>query len=449
MLRFYLKEEYRRHAYIAKKFSLFVFPIYVLASSLFAAYFYDYILTIFSYGNFIKLTLMSSLLYGFGISSFEFLGRRRERFSLVNTSSILPLSTRKSYFYVFLRDIVYYTSLFIIPLYAGLLLGTFISSLHPLQVSYFTFSLFLSMLLGYSLGYLSFSLNGISRKAYYALLLSLLIYVALFFLNILPFPLEIFQREKDLLSLSIGAAISSLLIPLAYFLTPAELSEVERVAKNALSSYEKLFKNVLLGKIMEDAIRGGVVYKSLLTYFFPMLLLFIFVRMVNMAMATELYNSLSLSLMLALFSVVIYSWLTVIDDFRYFQTLPLTAADIIHAFIKAHLIIVSLISVPILIAFNIHTPHLLAPSLLLFYLTSLYLLSMVANISGYRINSMLFNPGIVLRFTVYTLIPGTILLITSIEPTTHALFIAMITGTAMIFITFHNFRDIKRKWMYF
>ena len=141
MLRFYLKEEYRRHAYIAKKFSLLVFPLYVLASSLFATYFYDYILAIFSYGNFIKLTLMSSLLYGFGVSSFEFLGRRRERFSLVNTSSILPLSTRKSYFYAFLRDIVYYTSLFIIPLYGGLLLGTFISSLTPLQVSYFTFSL--------------------------------------------------------------------------------------------------------------------------------------------------------------------------------------------------------------------------------------------------------------------------------------------------------------------
>ncbi len=449
MLEFYLREEYRHHIYIAKKFSLLIFPAYVFLSSLFASYFSTYIFSIFSYANFIKLMLISTLLYGFGVSSFEFLGRSGEKGSLLTISSLLPISPRKSYFYAFLRDIIYYSSLFILPLYLGLLAGTLISSLTVSQVSIFVLSLFVSMLIGYSLGYLSFALEGRSRLLYLIFIVSFLLYVLLFLLNIVPFTVELFQRGKESLWLGISIIVVASLIPAAYFLTPLERRRSERRRNFRYLLYLRIFHKPLLAKIMEDAVRGGVVYKSVLTYFFPMLLLFLFIRLINMAMNTQIYNSLSLSLMLSLFSVVIYSWLTVIEDFGYFQTLPFTASEIIYALIHVHIILISVISLPILIIFNVATPTLIFPSIALFYLTSLYLISLTANLSGYRINSMLFNPGIVLRFSIYTLIPGMILLVASTEISLLSIITMGITAGAMILVIIRNFRKIKEKWKYF
>jgi len=449
MLKFYLKEEYRRHVYVAKKISLLIYPLYVILSTLFASYFYDYIFRIISYHYFIKISLISSLIYGFGVSSFEFLGRAREKFTLIDASSVLPISSRKSYFYAFLRDVIYYTALFIIPLYAGLVLGTLISSLHLIQVSIFSLSLFLSMLIGYSLGYFSFSLEGISRHLYYIFLCGLLLYLLLFFLNVLPFPLEIFQREKELSWLLTSVGIIAALVTLAYFFTPREILPKKRVLSMMLPAYENIFKEPLLSKIIEDAIRGGILIKSIFTYFFPMVILFLFVRLINMAVGYSIYNSLSLSIILSLFSVVIYSWLSVLDDVRYMETLPLTAGDLIYGFIKAHIIITSIISIPLLIVFTWRNLILLPFSVALFYLTSLYLLSMVANLSGYKINSILFNPGIVFRFSLYTILPGMILLVASIQASTLSLILALITSVLMIIITFRNFISIKRRWKYF
>jgi len=449
MLKFYLKEEYRRHVYVAKRISLLIYPLYVIISTLFASYFYDYIFRIISYHYLIKISLISALIYGFGVSSFEFLGRAREKYTLLDASSILPISSRKSYFYAFLRDVIYYTALFIIPLYVGLVLGTLISSLHLIQVSIFSLSLFLSMLIGYSLGYFSFSLDGISRHLYYIFLCGLLLYLLLFFLNVLPFPLEIFQREKELLGLLISVGIIAALVPLAYFFTPMEILPKKRVLSMMLPTYENIFKEPLLSKIIEDSIRGGILIKSIFTYFFPMIILFLFVRFINMAVGYSIYNSLSLSIILSLFSVVIYSWLSVLDDLRYMETLPLTASDLIYGFIKAHIIITSIISIPILIVFTWRNLILLPFSVALFYLTSLYLLSMVANLSGYKINSILFNPGIVFRFSLYTILPGMILLVASIQASTLSLILALITSVLMIIITFRNFISIKRRWKYF
>lgn len=449
MLRFYLLEEYRRHAYIARKFSLFIFPVYIVISTLFAAYFLDYIFAIIPYPYFIKISLISSFIYGFGVSSFEFLGRSEEKFTLIDASMILPVSPRKSYLYVFLRDTLYYSLLFVLPLYAGLLLGTIFTSLSAGQVSVFVFSIFLSMWIGYSLGYLSFSLEGRSKFLYYALLAFLLIYLITFFWNIFLFPPEIFQRTKNILWLIISIFFILLFTAFAYFLAPTERRKNENYENFRLSLYQKLFKNVMLAKVMEDTVRGRIIVKSLFTYFFPMLLLFIFIKVINKVVSTASYNSLSLSIVLSLFSVVIYSWLTIMDDHRYMGILPVSASQLIYTLIKAYLLIISLISIPIIITFNLKTLTLLPASIALFYLNSLYLTSVVARIAGYRINSMLFNPGIVFRFSLYTFIPGVILLVSSIELNVYSFSLLLITICSMLFLIYLNLKKIKEKWLYF
>ena len=236
---------------------------------------------------------------------------------------------------------------------------------------------------------------------------------------------------------------------IAYVLTPNEIRDISRKRENSLKKYKRIFRDILLSKEMEDVVRGGIIVKSLFTYFLPMVLLFIFIKIINMSMGREVYNPLSLSVMLSIFSAVIYSWLTIMEDFGYMQTLPIRASDLVMTHIKAYFIIISIISIPIIILLNIHTISLLPFSLGLFYLNSTYLLFLTAYIAGPKITSLLFNPGIILRFSLYSIVPGMILVIGTFEKSIYALGIVILTASFMLFLTYINFKRIKKRWLYF
>ncbi len=449
MLKYYLIEEYRKHASIAKKYSLIVFPIYIIFFVTIGASFINDILLIFPYQQFILLTMLSTFIYGFGVSSFEFLGRGNERGTLARITSILPVEMKKSYFYLYLRDAIYYTLFFILPTIIGLIISIPFSTLNLLQILTFSLSLIISMFIGYSLGYFSFPLWYRNRKAYYFLITILLLYLILVIFSILPFPPAEFQIEKDPISLLFSFLPIILFLLLAYILTPREIRDVSKEKENSLKKYKRIFKDILLSKEMEDVIRGGIIVKSLFTYFLPMLLLFIFIKIINMSIGKEVYNPLSLSVMLSIFSAVIYSWLTIMEDFEYMQTLPLRASDVVLVHIKAYFIIITIISLPIIILLNLQTPSLLPFSIALFYLNSTYLLFLTAYIAGPKITSLLFNPGIILRFSLYSIVPGMILVIGTFEKSIYSITAVILTATFMLLVSYINFRRIKKKWIYF
>jgi len=449
MLRYYLVEEYRRHASIAKKYSLIVFPLYVIFFVAIGASFIKDILSIFPYSQFIVITMLSTFIYGFGVSSFEFLGRGTEKGTLAQIASILPMKTKKSYFYLFLRDAIYYTIFFIAPTFIGLFLSIPFSHLTYTQIIIFSLNLTISMFMGYSLGYLSFSLWYRKKLFYYIFLVFLLFYLFLVIFSIIPFPPAKFQIEGNMAFhiFSILFIIATSFI--AYEMTPDEIREYSKERKNALKEYYKVFGNVLLSKEMEDVIRGGIIIKSLFTYFLPMLLLFIFIKIINISIGREVYNPLSLSVMLSIFSAVIYSWLTIMEDFEYMQTLPLKASDIVMTHIKVYFIVITIISLPIIFLLNIHSLELFPISIGLFYLNSTYLLFLTAYIAGPKITSLLFNPGIIVRFSIYSIVPGMILVIGTFEQSPYSIMAVIITASFMILLTYINFKRIKRKWLYF
>ncbi len=449
MIKYYLIEEYRRHASIAKKYSLIVFPLYIIFFVAVGASFLNELFAIFPYKQFIIINTVSTFIYGFGVSSFEFLGRGKERASITTIIPYLPVSQKKNYFYLFLRDVIYYTLLFLIPTMIGLAISMPFSGLSIYQILIFSLTIFISMFLGYSLGYLSFSLWYRGRVLYYILLSTLLIYLSLVMLSISPFPPASFQISKNSQWLLISLVFIAIFSIAAYLLTPNELKDVLRKRGMALRKYEKVFKDIKLAKEMEDVMRGGIIIKSLFTYFLPMLLLLIFVKIINMSMGKSVYNPMSMAVMLSIFSAVIYSWLTILEDFGYYESLPLKASDVIKTHIASYLILISLISIPIIIGFSVNSLNLLPASLGLFYLNSIYLLSITAYIAGPKITSLLFNPGIVLKFSAYSIIPGMILVIGTFEISIYSIITVAITAAFMIFLTFYNFKRIERKWVYF
>ena len=448
MLKYYLIEEYRRHLSIARKYSFFIFPLYVIFFTFFGGIFINDVLEIFPYRTFIKIVMISIFIYGFGVGSFEFLGRSFEKFKLVNTSSILPVSNKRNYFYAFMRDAIYYTILFLIPTFAGLCLAMPFSSLKISQISFFTLSILLSMFIGYSSSYFSFSLYFRRKFFYYIFIISILAYLLLSF--IFPiFPTAEFQIKKDLVLLLYSVIAVIILVILGYFLTPEEFYEKIKIYKGRLWEYKKIFKDIIFAKDMEDVIRGQIIFKSILTYFFPMIILFIFVKILNLASSKNIYNPLSLSIMLSIFSTVVYSWLTIMDDYGYFSLLPVQGWDLILAHIKAHISIVSIISIPIIIFINLGALIYLIPSFLLFYLNCIYLLSVTAYLAGYRVTSLLFDPEIIMKFSIYSVVPGIVLMISSIGESFFSLISLFITSLFMIILTVFNFKNAKKKWIYF
>ncbi len=449
MIRYYLIEEYRRHASIAKKYSLIIFPAYIIFFVAIGASFMGDVLQIFPYHRFIMLTMLSTFIYGIGVSSFEFLGRGRERASLSTVSQYLPITLKHNYLLIFLRDLIYYTLLFLSPAFLGLLISIPFSGFSIIQISRFSLSSMLSMLLGYSVGYLSFSLWHRKRFLYYVLMLFILTYLLLAMLNLVQFPPVTFQIHRDVWSFLLSIATFLVFSLLAYVLTPAELHSDTKRRELSIKRYHRIFKNILVAKEVEDVVRGGILVKSLFTYFLPMLLLLIFVKIININMGREVYNPMSMSVMLSIFSAVIYSWLTILEDYGYIATLPLRASDIVKNHIKVYLLIISIISLPIIIGFNIHSWNLLPWSIGLFYLNSLYLLAITAYIAGPKITSLLFNPGIVIRFSLYSIIPGMLLVIGTFEQSTLSLLTVGITALFMLVLTIYNFKRVEKKWVHF
>ncbi len=449
MLKYFLIEEYRRHIAMTKKYSLFVFPLYIIFFTSVGAIFIKDVLAMFPYRKFILMNMLSVFIYGFGVGSFEFLGRSFENFNLSNTYSILPVSSRKIYLYAFYRDAIYYTVLFLSPAYAGLLLSMPLSGLTALQVSIFSLSLLLSMFFGYAASYLSFSLYHRSRTFYMIFVALLFSYLLLAYVSYIPFPVAEFQITKNPVYLLLSVSIIVALSVAAYALTPVEIHELSRSRRSRLPLYHKKFKDILFAKEMLDVWRGGIVLKSTLTYFLPMLLLFIFVRVLNSVSSKDVYNSLSLTVMLSIFSTVVYSWLTIMDDYRYIGELPLTPWELIKTHIKVHVLIVSLVSIPVIFWLNFRSPELLLVSFGLFYLNVFYLLTITAYLAGYRITSMLFDPGVVMRFSVYSIVPGIILTISSINLGLPGLILIALTALSMILIALVSIKKAREKWVYF
>ncbi len=449
MLKYYLIEEYRRHIYVAKKYSLFLFPAYIVFFTVLGAFSVQDVFQIYPYKPLIRLIMMSMFLYGFGVGSYELLGRSREHYNLINTSTILPVDSRTSYLMLFLRDAIYYTILFMVPTYVGFLISVPFTTLELYQVSFFSLTLTLSMLFGYAVAYATFPFAHIYKKIYNAILLAIFIYLPLQYFNILPFPPAELQIQKTPFWFVLSTVPILLFSAFGYLCTPREFRDVSRKYRNRLKMYHSRFKDILLAKEMEDIIRGGIIIKALLTYFFPVVIIFVFLNMINTAMRSDVYNALSHAIMLSIFSTVIYSWLTIMDPVEYLAILPLTSGDLIKTHIKAYFILVILIAIPILVILDFNAALLLVPATGMFCLNTLYLLSMTANLAGHRMNSMLFNPGIIMKFVIYSIVPGIILVIASFELNFVTIGVMLATAIFMVIITAYNLKKIKTKWIYF
>ena len=457
LLKMFLIEEYRRHIQYGKKFSFFLFPIYLFIFTILATYSLDKIMESMGYYNLIFAMMTGIFMYGLSVGAFGLLGqqylqRRFHEYYLVSLPEVQPLSYKFMLFMMFVRDLIYYLFLFILPFFVGLMVSIFLSSVFLNSVLFIILSLSLAFLLGMSISFF-FSVVFVRNKVVFGV--SSLLFGAVLFMGgygffslSLVIPSIGLQVNKSFIYVLLSLVYSGLCIAGAYYLVPDDFSLkhkryrmiIDRLEFRKLGRYSPLF-----AKELTDIIRGDVLRKIILSYFVPIIIISFATEILEFSLNVTGFNTLFFAIMLGFMSTVMYSWLNNLDVVDYYNALPIKVTDVI----KVHMISFLLISVSVstfallFVAYIHNELHLYFLSLLVMVVNSIYVLMITAYLTGLRTNSMLFNTRVISRFMVYSIVPNYILVVFAM---TNSFLYILIFVAVLLVISFLTYKVCMKRW---
>lgn len=218
-------------------------------------------------------------------------------------------------------------------------------------------------------------------------------------------------------------------------------------------SFTKKYQT-LLGKELVDLARSGTVSKMFFSFVTPLLFLSFTVWFVRTGLALPVgFNTVFYGAMVGFFGVLLYSWLNNVDVTDYFSTLPVTVPQVIKAKLLAFLIMTMWISTAFVVAISWlnNDTSLLWLALPVMFIVSIYMVVMVAYLTGLRTNSFLFNPGVLIKFSIMSILPDLGLTILSFTLRAPGQVIFSITGIVLVCAillgtTWILYRGIDKKW---
>jgi hypothetical protein len=477
LLRLMLLEEYRVHMAYSSPRVFFSLPAYVFI----IAFFLGATLPIMESSIRISEVLLFAnagiFVYGMSVGAFGFLGktyleRRQGRANfLVAMPFLLPFSFRKAYLSMFVRDVIFYLVLIMLPGLLGVLASTPLVHYSLYSIGLAFLAVVLSFLLGISFSFLVSVLYVRSKRAFGVLLVA---FIALLLgygvLHLYPLdwilPSIAFQSALRPLGNDIPRAVLFLIISLAattLFTSLAVISVREAPLGNTPKveeSFPRLHERFgfarsyqsLLAKEYVDLARSGALSKMLLAYVAPLVFLSFTTWYVNHGLAIPVgFNTVFYAAMVGFFGVMLYSWLTNLDAIDYYETLPVSATKIIKAKLMSFFLLTTLISTGfvLFIAFAYNETRLLWVALPVLYVTGAYMVVATAYLTGLSPNSVLFSPAVMSRFMVISVLPDLCITILSFSLDSQP-FISLagiglvcfaLLGTTLLFL-----RGLARKW---
>jgi hypothetical protein len=452
-------------------------PIYVFALAFLFAVSFSSLKTGMSLVDILTLALAGIFIYGVSVGSFGFMGnttieRRYGKVNfLVSMPFQLPLSFRSTFFGMFVRDIIFYTFLILVPASAGILLAAPFAHYALLSCLMLFISMFLAFLFGISL---SFAISVIYTRSTAAFVIVVLLFLGLIAgfglfhayplgYVIPPIGLELssppFAHDAGTTLAYLAASIAAVALFTAF-----ALLFVKQEYESSKSQFEEIYVRyerrtqfagkfaTLLAKEMVDIVRSGLLKKIGFAYVAPLLFLSFMTWYVNNGLNIPVgFNAVFYAGIVGFFGVMLYNWLTNLDLNDYYETLPVDVPMVIRAKLIAFVILASVISTAFLLgiaALN-NELRLLWLALPVLYITSAYMVLATAYLTGLNPNSFLFNPGIMMKFTVLALVPNfgiTILSLTiDTTPVVSAVGISIVLLFVLGFALFF-YRRLDRKW---
>lgn len=472
-----LTEEYRLHVTYSSPRVFFSMPAYVFVLAFFFASTMPMMAESIPIGDVLLFTNAGIFVYGLSVGAFGFLGktyleRRYGRTNfLVAMPFLLPFTFRSAYASMYLRDVIFYIILILVPGLGGVLLSTVVAHYHISSVVVAFASVTLSFLLGISFSFFASVLYIRSRAGFLAVMGAFLAAVVAYGgLGLVPLqyllPSWGFQANLRPLGDDLGLATLYLVASLAASSALAALAVVSvtdvptgrtpRVKENFpryLSSF-KFARSLqsLLAKEFSDMARSGGASKMLLAYVVPLLLLSFTTWYVNNGLAIPVgFNTVFYAAMVGSFGIMLYSWIANMDAVDYLETLPVSVPQVIKAKLLAYFLLTLTVSSGFVIGIALvnDETRLLWLALPVLYITSAFMVIATAYLTGLSPNSVLFNPSVMSRFMAISLLPdlGITILSFSLEkdPIFAAAGIALVCS-ALLISTLFLYRGIGGKY---
>ncbi len=441
LLSLMLKEEYRMHVSLSSKRAFLSIPVFIFLIALIMALTITNLEGTMSMKDVLTNVNAGVFLYGLSVGAFGFLGKTyverrqgRQNF-LIAAPSLLPMSYKRTFLGMFLRDTIFYLLMMLVPLLLAMLAAIPLVHFSLVSILVVFISLMLSFLLGISLSFAVSVIGTWNRAVFVAIIviiLCALLGFGVFHLygldTLVPSigfqynapPIGAFGASSVLfISLSI---ISFLVLTSIAVMMVAESYEGRGVeVEQVYPSYLPRFKfagyyRPFMAKEFVDIKRSGAIGKMLFTYIAPLTFLSFTTWYVNNGLSIPVgFNIVFYAAMIGFFSVMLYSWLTNIDVVDYFETLPVSVPTIIRTKIFTFFFLTAGISTGFLIAISLlnNETQLLWLALPVLYIMSIYSVVATAYLTGLHPNSFLFNPQVLTRFTVISIVPDICLTILS------------------------------------
>lgn len=476
LLRLMLAEEYRMHVRYSSRRLLLSLPLYIFFFSAIFSYSLDTLTKDLRLWDLLLMAYVGIYIYGMSVGAFGVLGQTylerrygKDNF-LIGMPFLLPISFRRAFLGMYLRDVVFYSGLMLLPALAGTALGGNLSGHSVLSIMVVFLGLLVTFLYGMSTSFLISVLYGVDRRLFLVGVSILIALVAGHGLTGL-YGLEIaipglgFQRNAPPLQadwymamayLMACAALTAVLLALSLLLVrPEHRRKVERHGDmyiRHLRSLARFPSPALLAKEFVDVRRSGLTFRMVFAYVVPLVFLSFTTFYVNHGLNIPVgFNGVFYGAMVGFFGVLLYSWLTSIDLNDYYETLPLRVPQVIRVKLMAFFLLTTWVSTLFVIGITVLNDEwqLLWLALMVLYCTTAYMILATAYLTGLNTSSFFFNPEVLTKFTVISLLPDLLLTILSFSLQSGAWWaFAGILGVcgALVLMSIHFYRGIERKW---
>lgn len=455
-----------------------MFPFFVFVMTFGSGLTLETMLQTITLERFATFSHLAAFLYGlsvgaFGIMGREYLDRRYGRNNyLVAMPYLLPISFRTTFLGIYLRDVVFYIILMLVPATLGLVASAPFMGFSVVSIGLLFVALVLTFMLGMSLSFLASVIYIRNIRAFVAMTAAI---AALFIAHgalgvpqletIVPglgFQMSVRPFGSDWTEASYyalaSAAASVLMTALAYALVQVRITVQSKEHKDLLPFYYKRIRlaeglgRTLMAKELLDLKRSGVVAKMFFAFILPLLFLSFTTWYVNYGLAIPVgFNAVFYAAMVGFVAVMMYNWLNNIDLAEYYSLLPVTVPQLVRIRIAVFLILTLGISAFFVVVISILNgeTELLWLALVVMVVTSVYMVVLTAYLTGLKTNTFLFDTSVLMKFTVMSFLPDlclTILSFSLLASWTYAVIgIALVLGS-MAITTRILYRGIESKW---
>ena len=473
-----LREEFRSHAAYSGTERFLTFPFFVFFISAVIGLTLNRISETVTLEELATFAHLSAFIYGLSVGAFGLMGRQylERRYGrsnyLVAMPFLLPISFKRTFLGIFVRDAIFYVILMLVPATAGLAAVAPVMGFSYVSIGLFLVAMLATFLLGLSLSFLA-SVLFIRNMFVFLALTAAVAVVFVFHLatgipaldQILPpvgFQMSVPPLGSDssaaLADLGVSCLLTGAMVAAAYALVSVRIESKSQMYESVLPSYHGRLpfftglSRTLISKELVDLRRSGTVAKMFFSLVLPLLFLAFAAWFVNHGLAIPVgFNTVFYAAMVGFIGILMYNWLNNIDLSEYYSLIPVTVPQLIRVRIVVFLVLTLGISAFFVVGISVINgdTDLLWLALIVMFVTSLYMAALTAYLTGLKTNTFLFDTSILAKFSVMSFLPDVCLTILSFSLLSD--WVAAFTGIvvvlfSMLFTTWILYRGIEAKW---